>query len=342
MSSAWAGLVDQPQPPVQHFHVLDDASAFFKAGPGRLVAFFSSIDAAEHTVFLTVAKQLAAEADDDSSSSKVLFGRASIGRGTSGATVYMMPRTPPLAPNGTAIPALLTHQFRVPASPRDGSLHEHWRRVSPGSSAHGEPPSPPAMWEQVLEAEAIRLHRFIQAGAIWPVGPVADAASLDALAEHASAIGLLVLPPSTPRALRGYHLRRLARVAARYPVVQCPAARQADLGEWLPERERCRSVLPAHATRFAHANGSAELAALVVSRLGVLPSAVPLDKHQPRFLLLHPEPRSPDGGDQRRRWRALPLAGSPSVESIEEHVSMHAGLASQRSEDGGLGRKDEL
>ena len=66
-AAAWSGLYqNHDQPDVRHFHLLEDASEFITGGGGggRAVGFFSKVEAPEHTVFLTVAKQLSSEQRD--------------------------------------------------------------------------------------------------------------------------------------------------------------------------------------------------------------------------------------------------------------------------------------
>ena len=47
------------QPAIRHFDALSDAADFLGAqGGGRALGFFSAVDAPEHAVFLTVARQV--------------------------------------------------------------------------------------------------------------------------------------------------------------------------------------------------------------------------------------------------------------------------------------------
>lgn len=288
---AWSGAgggLDAVQPIIRHFHTLDDASEFINASTGRAVGFFSAVEAAEHAVFLTVAKQLASNENDETRAGieplPVRLGRATVGRGTSGASIYLYPRATAAGGARKAGLALLTYQYRVPESPNDASLEREWRRLHPPP----RPPVPPPakMWERVLEAEALGLHRFLHTGNL-PDATALTKSSLDAMASSSAAIGLLIYPPRMPASIRKYHLNRVRRVAARYSPLRCEqsardgetydltAAAAKGSSGWPIPYYRCELAPPAEATRFAFANASAELSALLATRLGVTPASLP-------------------------------------------------------------------
>ncbi|KOO22062.1 hypothetical protein Ctob_000564 [Chrysochromulina tobinii] len=214
---AWAGGdLEADQPRVRHFHILEETSDFLSAaGGGRAIGFFGSVEQTEHTIFLTVAKQLV----DDSRPVELrpLLGRANIGRGTSGATVYLSPRGSALASNGSAVPSLLLHEYRVPQLPGDTAVVERWRRLQGAREASGTASSgtdaasstssalPPAseMWHSVLEAEALSLHQFLERGALPDVTQLApNGTALDTALDVLMAMGTAASAagPITPKA----------------------------------------------------------------------------------------------------------------------------------------------
>ena len=225
-SRAWSGLIDNTAvPEVRSFKLLEDAEAFLgTAGGGRAVGFFGKVEAIEQTIFLTVAKQLTSE----SAFEPPQLGRATVGRGTSGTTIYAAPRSTALAPNGSAVLGVLMHEFRVPESAEDPELPARWQRTV----AAGKPPSaaekptaplppPRDMWQAVLEAEALLLHQFLQRASLPDVSDLRGESTLIALTESADRLGLLLFPPATMASYRQYHLRRLGRVAARFSPIGC-------------------------------------------------------------------------------------------------------------------------
>ena len=367
---AWAGLAEThaTQPPVRHFHLLDDAAAFIRTGIGaRAVGFFASVNAPEHAVFLTVAKRLGIEPTDDRDAGvvppagRLTLGRATVGRGTTGASIYLTPRVLPLNADGGTLSAVLVHRYRVPSSPADPWLAERWASIS-GASAM--PTNASAMWHAVLEEEAMELHRFLERGALPDVVPDLDEATLPMLTSSAHAIGLLLVPPRLPAAMRGYHGRRLARAAARSPAVWCGDGMSGDdgsdrsvvgtLGEegWLEEYTLCTHAPAAEATRYALANASAPLLALLMARLRLLPSALPEARHEPRFVLLRrpsstgAEARAAGASrdDELAAWSAHTLHGPPSERAIKEFVaSQRAAPASSTTASSGVpAGRDEL
>ena len=164
------GDLDAVQPAVQHFALLDEAASFLQGtntadGASRAVGFFGArLDSPEHTVFLTVSKRV---------SSALQLGRATVGRGTSGATVYLVPPASATAPDGSAVDAaVLIYRYRVPESPQDPSLPMRWLQLHPPASVSASSPPPPpmpplpALWQEVLESEALGLDRFMRRGAL--------------------------------------------------------------------------------------------------------------------------------------------------------------------------------
>lgn len=301
---AWAGGdLEADQPRVRHFHILEETSDFLSAaGGGRAIGFFGSVEQTEHTIFLTVAKQLV----DDSRPVELrpLLGRANIGRGTSGATVYLSPRGSALASNGSAVPSLLLHEYRVPQLPGDTAVVERWRRLQGAREASGTASSgtdaasstssalPPAseMWHSVLEAEALSLHQFLERGALpdvtqlAPNGTALDTA-LDVLMASAHTLGLLLLPPAVHAGQRRYLERRLGRIAARESPVRCPPAAVQRSSAWLPEHMICAAVPPEDALRFAVGTHSEDLTLALARRLRVPPAALPDARLHARFVM---------------------------------------------------------
>lgn len=359
MPSAVAGGA-QVEPPVRSFTLLEDARSFL--APGRALGFFSAVDTPEHTVFLTVAKQIGDR--DQQPGLMVELGRATVGRGTSGATVYLVPRATAAAPNGTAIPGLLIHQYRVPASPQDSqAVQARWEALQLVMDVTPPPPSPPTpqpsppppsmMWEEILESEALALHRFLRAGGLPDVIEL-TASSLQPLTDAAWQLGVLLLPPALSASMRGYHVRRLGRVASTFSPWRCDgSAREAvepwekgPDGELEPSEDRhmpwdwvgrtaCEAVPPGHAARFAYATSSLELAALLGARLGVLPVDLPFDRvssQHARFALLLRHRAS--------SWRVHALNGPPDGARITTLVRRHLELASGKMASGftGTGR----
>ena len=297
-AKAWAGgALDAAQPPVASFHLLEDASEFLLHERGRAVGFFASVNAPEHTVFLTVAKQLGQSlppppqtgwggkaeqqpVDVQQSPYKppselsIGLGRATVGRGSRGATVYLVPRVSAVIRNATSSPPLLIHQYRLPASPQDQpELRERWEfhttstsAAAPASDAGLPPPAPPPpeMWQAVLEAEAVSLHRFLLRGALDDVSELSPR-SIDTLAAGAHRLGVLLLPSSLNAQMRRYHLRRLALATTSFPTVRltrcaayvaCAACATAD-----PHHRQSPSARKQHGLPLALAGalrGSAE------------------------------------------------------------------------------------
>jgi hypothetical protein len=211
------------------------------------------------------------------------------------------------------------------------------------------------MWERVLEAEALALHRFLRRGGLPDVSEL-TVGSLDPLTEAASQLGVLLLPPGLGAAMRGYHIRRFARVAAGFAPWRCDAhapreavepreqsvedaSAHAD-GRRLPwewiGRSACAPVPAAQAVRFAYANSSVELAALLTARLGVLPADLPHGhQRQPRFALLL---------QHRPSWRVHAIDGPPEgarvATLVRRHLELAAAAASMHAPGGAP--RDEL
>lgn len=362
---AWAGLPEAPQPTVRHFHLLEEASAFLEAaGGGRALGFFSSVSSAEHTVFLTVAKQLGIHDEalaEEAPPTGVHFGRATVGRGTSGATVYIAPRATVVAANGSAIRALLVHEFRVPATPRERGVAKRWReafggRRSGASSASGpstpatSPPPPPSAWQQILEAEAVSLHEFLSRGALADASELSTEATLETLHRESRTISLLLLPPGLNPTTRAYYIRRLARVASRLSPLRCTQDESSDARgggrgrradgwrsewtapSWASGRAICAAATEPSPTRFAYSTVSVELTAMLTVRLQLRPTSFahltsrwrsPHGRQDVQFAVLE---RS-EPSDAAKPWTMHVLQeSSPSERVVEGFVRRRLGL----------------
>ena len=291
----WAGLADTPLPYIQHFYLLEEAADFLRSGDGsiRALGFFAAVDSPEHAVFLTVAKKVAAADAARPWELMMKLGRATIGRGTRGATVYLAPRDAMVAPNGTVLPSprlkdgFLTHQFRLPASADDAEeVREAWLRDvahhapvprTPTSSPPSPPPPLPPpikMWEELLEREATALHRFLERGALPPLTEV-TAATMEVLAASSRRVGVLLLPPTLDASRRRYHLNRLGRLAARRTPLRCTDAATMFAEDawkvWAAGTQNCTLATADDeaVVRFAYASPGKPLAALFTSQLGV-------------------------------------------------------------------------
>ena len=207
---------------MRSFDSLELAEGFMQGAGSRAIGFFSSPESTEHSVYLTVAKQLGR-----SPSTAPMLARATIGRGTKGCTVYMVPSTPVRTPSGSYIVPLLQHRFLLPDSAADHRGMEMRHQSDAGSST---PDADFRMdfgmtggaWEGMLEEEAMRLHRFLQAGALRSVSEL-TAASMEGPAPllEAAAVGLLLLPRGASASVRDYHLRRLRKLADSFPRWSC-------------------------------------------------------------------------------------------------------------------------
>lgn len=219
---------------IRHFSVLEEATAFLREGVGagasaaegaRVLGFFSSADSIEQTVFLTVSTKLA----EAGGAQLPALGRATVGRGSRGCTVYAVPAARVLLPNGSFISPLLAHRFWLPESPADKeALQERWTALARRRSA---PPSPRAMWEEVLEREAMSLHRFLSAASLQSTTEL-SASTLAPLLDGARALGVLVMPPSLSRAHRRYQLRQLRAAAEQSSQVRLPLCVRGPLVFW--------------------------------------------------------------------------------------------------------------
>jgi hypothetical protein len=328
------GHPEVPQPPIQHFETLDGASTYLCAGDGgRALGFFSSVESAEHTVFLTVAKQVANPGQQPWELTAKL-GRATIGRGTQGASVYMVPRSRFALPNGSYAERInLVHKFVLPTSSSDATLRSSWRRLQTAPRpVASPPPSPPPdqMWQELLEAEALALHRFIQAGALPDVSELSPR-SIEPLSASAAHLGLFITPTALDGRMRKYHLRRLARVAARFSPLRCGEASSDPTDGWPPAYNSCELAPKAEAIRFVHANASAELVALLGTRFGIsIPSAMPpsstigADPPHVRFALLSQRPPGKGAAAKAPTWHTVALDGVANEGSIEAFVQKHS------------------
>ena len=115
---------------MRSFDSLKLAEGFMLETGSRAIGFFSSPESTEHSVYLTVAEQLSR-----SPSTAPKLARATIGRGTKGCTIYMIPSAPALTPSGSYVAPLLQHRFVLPASAADYRGLEMRHQSNPGSSA---------------------------------------------------------------------------------------------------------------------------------------------------------------------------------------------------------------
>lgn len=321
---------------------LDEAATFLgvRSGKCRAVGFFSDqLNAPEHTVFLTVAKRVAEPASHPLT---VELGRSTVGRGTSGASIYLVPVASAVAPNGSAVAAaVLIHQYRVPASPSDASLPARWRKLATGRTV--SPPPSTQMWEEVLEAEASRLDRFLRRGALADVSEL-TAETLPTLTAGAHTLGLLLWPTAhgalSPR-LRAYYLRRLHKLAVAYAPLDCankadaqstPEApddaprRSGPWTAWLPGHAECTTRRPAKAVRFAHAFANMSLVGALLAAKIDMPygELVPHDAahvRDVRFAVMRRQRASAEGGS---KWGAQLHLGAVTV---DESMRRALGLA---------------
>ena len=213
---------------LRHFDSLDKAEGFMLGTGSRAIGLFSSPESTEHDVYLTVAKQLSR-----SPYTAPMLARATIGRGTKGCTVYMVPSAQVRMPSGSYVAPLLQHRFLLPASAADHAGMELRYQSHPGSSTPDADGMTSSAWEAMLEEEAMGLHRFLQAGALRSVSEL-TAASLEGSAPllEAAAIGLLLLPRGASTSVRDYHLRRMQKLADSFPRWSCDA--RAPPGAPLP------------------------------------------------------------------------------------------------------------
>jgi hypothetical protein len=342
--SAWAGLTDGEPPPVQHFTYLDDCAGFLREGAARVLGFFPKVDAPEHTVFLTVAQQLGAAndtADGEPGVPKARFGRATVGKNNvfsrnkvQGATVYVSPRSTARAPNGSVVPALLMHTYRVPPSPKSDSLLERWRELPRELSAGpvpGAPPPPPGqMWQDILESEALVLHRWVQAASLPDVSHLTDPMMMDALSHRAYNLGILIFPSGFGAALRGYHTRRLANVASRFTPLRCHADGQGQGMGWLEERYLCGFVKREDSARFAYVDAGKEFAAMLFTRLRIPFSALPKETREVSFAMIQ---RSKLAGDEQEwQWKVHALPEKPTAAAMDKFVRNRLEAAKQKDE----------
>ena len=227
---------------MRSFDSLKLAEGFMLETGSRAIGFFSSPESTEHSVYLTVAEQLSR-----SPSTAPKLARATIGRGTKGCTIYMIPSAPALTPSGSYVAPLLQHRFVLPASAADYRGLEMRHQSTPGSSAPGADGMTSAAWETMLEDEAMRLHRFLQAGALHSVSEL-TAAAMEGPAPllDAAAVGLLLLPRGASASVRDYHLRRLRKLADSFPRWSCDSSEPpgGQPPHWRPQQRRQASPAP--------------------------------------------------------------------------------------------------
>ena len=218
---------------MRSFDSLELAEGFMLATGSRAIGFFSSPESTEHSVYLTVAKQLSR-----SPSTTPKLARATIGRGTKGCTIYMIPSAPALTPSGSYVAPLLQHRFLLPASANDYRGMEARHQFVPGSSTPDANGMTSEAWEAMLEDEAMRLHRFLQAGALRSVSEL-TAAAMEGPAPllDAAAVGLLLLPRGASASVRDYHLRRMRKLADSFPRWSCDSSDPpgAPPPHWCPQ-----------------------------------------------------------------------------------------------------------
>jgi len=329
---------------MRSFDSLELAEGFMQGAGSRAIGFFSSPESTEHSVYLTVAKQLGR-----SPSTAPMLARATIGRGTKGCTVYMVPSTPVRTPSGSYIVPLLQHRFLLPDSAADHRGMEMRHQSDAGSST---PDADFRMdfgmtggaWEGMLEEEAMRLHRFLQAGALRSVSEL-TAASMEGPAPllEAAAVGLLLLPRGASASVRDYHLRRLRKLADSFPRWSCDSRDPPD-PVWLGKLPRCTIVVTNATVNFAFistggdggAGGGAGAALNILltalgAKLGLGPTALPQPGREAGFALLtrrQTEGTKASRGERRggRRsppWRVHVLPGAASAASIEAFCVQH-------------------
>lgn len=208
-------------PLLDGFANLDDAYAFLHYGDGsqaKMVGFFNNDTSVDQTVFLTVAKELL----QDNMIAPEL-GRAELGNYSTGGMVYIVPRGRAVQPNGSAITPLFTHGFRLPASPSVPELSELWEKTGRSygkDKAEKAAVSPMKKWEDVLEVTSLLLHHLAQMASLPDVFSL-DTSTADPVLTSTPALALLVLPAGVKANTRGYHTRRLDRIAATYPQIRC-------------------------------------------------------------------------------------------------------------------------
>lgn len=318
---------------VQHFQTLDLAEKFMYGRGPRAVGFFSSVDSTEHTVFLTVAKQLAKEKE-----TSPLLGRTTVGRGTKGCIIYMVPDATVKTRGGAEVAPLIELKLMLPESAEHHSLHEHWVALGRPLSATGgpTPPSTEQMWEAVLETEALILHHFLQAGTMQAVHQL-TAASVEPLTASAAALGLLVLPQDASASVHDYHMRRLRKLAASYPRWLCDGKQPDPDPVWLGKLPRCTAAPPNATMQFAFARTSADessrlldgmLLAGLGNKLGLEASALPQPGREARFVLLTRKAKKKKSS--KPAWRARVLDGAATAARIEALCEQHLPWRSTR------------
>ena len=309
---------------ITHFTDLDQAASFLEGsapGAARALGFFSGVNTAEHDVFLTVARELSLEPEFAPQ-----LGRATVKRGSTGCTFNLVPGARLRGAALSANTPLLTHQFRLPAPDDEAEVPRRWRALpaEARSGGDGEPPLR-KMWERVLEEEALRLHRWLQAGAIPPLSLLTPT-SVEPLLRATDALGLLLLPPGANDALRTYYTRRVRAVAAGFPPVRCAAVGERPAAEktgddalgsleleqvWLSELPRCEPAPPAERLHFAHADSDAES----IARLSVhthLPKLLGVPRRgDARFVLLR------RGAGSAAGWAMRELEGAVSQQAVD-------------------------
>tara|TARA_B110001452_G_scaffold258481_1_gene253684 strand:- start:98 stop:1123 length:1026 start_codon:yes stop_codon:yes gene_type:complete len=312
---------------VRHFDTLDLAEKFMSSRGPRAIGFFSSVDSTEHTVFLTVAKQLAEQKD-----ASPLLGRTTVGRGTKGCIIYLVPDAKVRTRGGAEVVPLIELKLMLPESAEHHSLPEYWRELGRPLPTTAEEPAPSneQMWEAVLETEALILHHFLQAGTMQPVHQL-TATSVEPLTASAAALGLLVLPQDASTSVHDYHMRRLRKLAASYPRWLCDGEQPDPDPVWLGKMPRCTAAPPNATMQFAFARTSSDessrlldgmLLAGLGNKLGLEATALPQPGREARFVLLTRKAKK-KGKHVSTAWRARVLDGAATAAGIDAFCEQH-------------------
>ena len=235
---------------VTHFDQLDSVYNFLKTPGARAVGFFSDSNTVESQVFLTVAKQLAKTAE-----LAPAFGRANIGRGTEGCSIYIMPEfVAKWEHNGSTSLPLIVHQFKLPQDFNDPLIKTQWLELQEPTSPEASPPPLPdskQMFQDILERKSIEVDQLLRESSLPPVVPLNEK-TINSITSAADGFGLLVFPDSYDVQQRRYHLNRLNKLAEKYPQRTCASGATFDS---MVGRPQCDGV-PKFINRFAYTNST--------------------------------------------------------------------------------------
>ena len=236
---------------VTHFDHLDSVYDFLRQpGKARAVGFFPNSNTVESQVFLTVAKQLAKEP-----SLAPVFGRANIGRGTEGCSIYITPEfTAKWLHNDTNVLPLVVHQFKLPQDFNDPLIKTQWLELQEPMSPEASPPPLPSnqdMFQAILERTSVEIDQLLRENSLPPVVEL-NQLSINTITSAADGFGLLSFPESFDEGLKRYHLNRLAKLAAKHPTRTCASNSTFEDGVGRPQ---CDGV-PKFINRFAYTNSS--------------------------------------------------------------------------------------